>query len=217
MVVEELERLPLLYRALVESMRSWDTEQTTDAKPRTLAIYIDLNKCQSLSDADSEYFAEFEHIFVSEFCDAIAEEITRSWPSVKDQTNIFTNLFRSAEQKKAKETGKLLGRLAEVLRSGLPRVIDRSGKVETKETVKNKSEYEASSDLKLSERPSLSVGGKIKGEAATEDEEKSGYSVEYRLTISDILQIIGDLRSAANIPAVFLLIDEFSALSGDTI
>jgi hypothetical protein len=94
-------------------------------------------------------------------------------------------------------------------------VIDRSGKVETKETVKNKSEYEASSDLKISERPSLSVGEKIKGEAATEDEEKSAYSVAYRLTISDILQIIGDLRSAANIPALFLLIDEFSALSDD--
>lgn len=205
----------LLYRALVESMRSWDTGQNTDAKPRTLAIYIDLNKCQSLSDAESDQFAEFEHIFVSEFCDAIAEEITRSWPAVKAQANIFTNLFRSAEQKKAKKTSQLLGRLAEVLRSGLPRVIDRSGKVETKETVKNKSEYEASSDIKVSEKPCISIGGKIKGEAATEDEEKSGYSVAYRLTISDILQIIGDLRAAANIPAVFLLIDEFSALSDD--
>ena len=205
----------LLYRALVESMRSWDPEQDTAAKPRTLAIYIDLNKCQALGDAESDRFAEFEHIFVSEFCDAIAEEITRSWPAVMAQANIFTNLFRSAEQKKAKETSRLLERLAEVLRSGLPRVIDRSGKVETKETVKNKSEYEASSDIKVSENPSISLGGKIKGEAANEDEEKSSYSVAYRLTISDILQIIGDLRSAANIPAVFLLVDEFSALSDD--
>jgi len=35
----------LLYRALVECMRSWDPGTKTVAKPRTLAIYVDLNKC----------------------------------------------------------------------------------------------------------------------------------------------------------------------------
>ncbi len=204
----------LLYRALVESMRSWDPAQDTAAKPRTLAIYIDLNKCQSLSDLESDEFMEFEHVFVSEFCDAIAAEITRSWPAIKAQPNIFRNLFHSAEQKKAQETEKLLGQLANVLKSGLPRVIDRSGKVESKETTKNKSEYEGSSELKVSDKPpSFSIGGKAKGEASSEDEEKYTYSVAYRLTISDILRIIGELRVAADIPAVFLLIDEFSALS----
>src|SRR6478672_6972589 len=38
----------LLYRALVECMRSWSPSVHTVAKPRTLAIYVDLNKCQSL-------------------------------------------------------------------------------------------------------------------------------------------------------------------------
>jgi len=84
-------------------------------------------------------------------------------------------------------------------------------KLRPKRLSKNKSEYEASSDLKVSERPSLSVGGKIKGEAATEDEEKSAYSVvAYRLTISDILQIIGDLRSFGLFVKLCAITDKFT-------
>src|SRR5271156_1442901 len=44
----------LLYRALVECMRSWDSTKASIAKPRTLAIYIDLNKCQALTDGNSD-------------------------------------------------------------------------------------------------------------------------------------------------------------------
>ena len=69
-------------------MRSWDREQPAIAKPRTLAIYIDLivrrfptcnltnipilNMCSFLS-----------------FCDAITEEISRNWPAVNLQARIF--------------------------------------------------------------------------------------------------------------------------------
>ena len=35
----------ILYRALVECMRSWNPAIKSAAKPRTLAIYVDLNKC----------------------------------------------------------------------------------------------------------------------------------------------------------------------------
>ncbi|MGA2114936.1 MAG: hypothetical protein ABSH56_09330 [Bryobacteraceae bacterium] len=63
----------LLYRSLVECTRSWNPEQPGVAKPRTLAIYIDLNKCQALSDIQADQFAEFEHVFASEFCDAVSE------------------------------------------------------------------------------------------------------------------------------------------------
>ncbi len=80
----------LLYRALVESMRSWDREQPAIAKPRTLAIYIDLNKCQALSDLQSDEYSDFEHVFVSEFCDAITEEISRNWPAVNSQPGFFS-------------------------------------------------------------------------------------------------------------------------------
>lgn len=203
----------LLYRALVESMRSWDAEQQAIAKPRTLAIYIDLNKCQALSDLPSEDYSDFEHVFVSEFCDAIAEEITRNWPAVNSKAGFFKSLFQSAEVRKAAETRALLGELAVILQSGLPRTIDHSGKVESKETAKSKIELEVSAGAKLSEKPSVSLGAKSKSENATDQELKSSFSVRYRLTIADVLQLIGDLREAAEIPAVFLLIDEFSALS----
>jgi hypothetical protein len=205
----------LLYRALVECMRSWNSEQQTAAKPRTLAIYLDLNKCQSLVDLESDNFEEFEHIFVSELCDAITEEIGRSWPEINAQPGFFSRLFSSAEQKRATETKKLLQELAAILKSGLPRLIDYSGRVETKDVSKTKKEGEASGSLKISERPSLAITGKTRTETANELEEKSAYSVSYRLTIADILRIMGELRNSANIPAVLLLIDEFSALSED--
>src|SRR5215216_4674091 len=37
----------LLYRSLVECMRSWG-QLDTAARPRTLGVYLDLEKCQSL-------------------------------------------------------------------------------------------------------------------------------------------------------------------------
>ena len=205
----------LLYRALVECMRSWDPQQQSLAKPRTLAIYIDLSKCQALTDVQPDQFTDFEHVFVAEFCDAIAEEISRSWPAVNMQPTFFTKLFQSAEQMKASETRALLSKLAVVLQSGLPRVLDRSGKVDTKEIVKRKTESELSAMAKASAKPEISVGGKRRAEVASEEEQKSSYSLSYRLTIADVLRILGDLRDIAEIPAVFLLIDEFSALSED--
>jgi hypothetical protein len=202
----------LLYRALVECMRSWDVNALTAAKPRTLAIYLDLNKCQSLGEGDPEGFADFEHIFVSEVCDALMEEISRSWPEINDSPGFFARLFRSAEEKRAAETKTLLNQLATVLQSGLPRVIDQSGRVETRELSKAKAEAESS----FSVRPSdILVGAKAKFSTSSEQEEKAAFSVTYRLTIADVLRILGDLQVAANISSIVLLVDEFSALTED--
>jgi hypothetical protein len=44
----------LLYRSLVECMRSWTPDADCVAKRRTLGIYMDLNKCQSLAEASGE-------------------------------------------------------------------------------------------------------------------------------------------------------------------
>jgi hypothetical protein len=205
----------LLYRALVECMRSWKPNPSTIAKPRTLAIYIDLNKCQSLMDIEEGKFGEFEHVFVSELCDAINEEIGRSWPAVNAEPGFFKKLFKSAEQKQATETKKLLDHLADILKSGLPRIIDYSGRVEKRDLTKAKEEREGHASFNLSDSPSLSGGGRSRTEAATEEEQTAGYSVSYRLTVADIVRIIGELRDAANLSAVILLIDEFSALSED--
>jgi hypothetical protein len=59
--VRQLATTTLLYRALVECMRSWDPDTQIKAKPRTLAIYLDLNKCQSVGDSESADYEDFEH------------------------------------------------------------------------------------------------------------------------------------------------------------
>lgn len=68
----------LLYRALVECMRSWDSESGSVAKQRTLGIYLDLEKCQSLTSSGTGSYDNFEHAFVSELCDAMNAELARS-------------------------------------------------------------------------------------------------------------------------------------------
>lgn len=205
----------LLYRALVDCMRSWEPGRQTAAKPRTLAIYVDLNKCQSISETDSENFTDFEHIVVSELCDAITEEIRRSWPAIETKPGFFSQLFASAEQHQAQETNRLLSELVAVLQAGLPRIIDQSGRVETKDTSKAKKEGEISGKLTIGDQPSVSAGAKSRSETAFEQEDKSGYTIKYRLTIADILRVLGDLREAAGISAIFFLVNEFSALTED--
>jgi hypothetical protein len=205
----------LLYRALVECMRSWGPAEQCAAKPRTLAIYLDLGKCQALADVTDGDFDDFEHVFASELCDAMREEIGRSWPAVNAQPGLFSRLFKSAEEKQAAETKRLLGSLAAVLKSGVPRIIDQSGAVETRDLSRAKKQSELSGSGKLSDSPALNIAGKRSTETTVEQEEKSGYRVSYRLTISDILRILGELRNAAEIPSILLLIDEFSALSED--
>jgi len=72
----------LLYRGFIECMASW-TDASCAAKPRTLGIYLDLSKCQLLTTEPEEFLA-FEHMVVSEICDAISDELLRSWPELKD-------------------------------------------------------------------------------------------------------------------------------------
>lgn len=89
----------LMYRALVECMRSWNATEDSIARSRTLGIYVDLSKCQPIYDVDLEDSKEFEHIFVTEICEAITAEITRSWPEVEKEPGLLTRTFRSAEVK----------------------------------------------------------------------------------------------------------------------
>jgi hypothetical protein len=205
----------LLYRALVECMRSWDPTKESIAKPRTLAIYLDLNKCQALTDSSSDDFSEFEHVFVSELCDSLTEEIRRSWPAIDEQPGFFSRLFKSAETSNVQNVRTLLSHLAQVLQSGLPRVIDPSGTTEQKEISKIKKSNETSVGAKAAETVSGSFMSKFKDEDSHEQEDKSSFSVTYRLAIADILRVLGQLREQAKISAIYILVDEFSALNED--
>jgi hypothetical protein len=201
----------LLYRGLIECMASW-AEEPSAAKPRTLGIYLDLSACQLVNDPSAD-FQEFEHVVVSEICDAIREELTRSWPALNEEPGFFARLFESVEQKKANDVRTLLVKLASVLTSGKPRFFDYSGKVETKEIAKASTTNQSAVTAEASPKKiGVGVSSSSKLELAGEFEERTGYAVSYRLTIADILKVIDELRNAAGIPSVILFVDEFSSL-----
>lgn len=112
----------LLYRALVECMRSWIQDKECFAKSRTLGIYMDLNKCQYLLEASSDEFQEFEHVFITELCEVIREELNRSWPALGSDPGFFSRLFKSAEARKVSDVRKLISDLAKILSTGIPRL-----------------------------------------------------------------------------------------------
>ena len=204
----------LLYRGLIECMASW-TEQRSAAKPRTLGIYLDLSKCQLLGSSSSTEFKDFEHLVVSEICDAIGEELTRSWPELNEQPGFFARLFESLEQKKIQDVRGLLKKLADVLTKGTPRFFQHSGRVETREVGRNSVTHEQAANVELSAKPAIGASSAVRQEAANEYEEKGGHEVTYRLSVADILQVVDELRTAAGIPSVILFVDEFSSLTDD--
>jgi hypothetical protein len=205
----------LLYRGLIECMGSW-TDQGSAAKPRTLGIYLDLSKCQLVNANSPGDFRDFEHLVVSEICDAISEELTRSWPDLRDQPGLFARLFESVEHKKLQEVRGLLSKLAAILTKGKPRFFQHSGNVDTRELGKTSMVNEQAVKFDLSpDKAGLGGSSSSKREVAAEYEERANYEVTYRLSIADIVQILDELRTAAGIPTVILFIDEFSSLSED--
>ncbi|RPJ20342.1 MAG: hypothetical protein EHM35_19595, partial [Planctomycetaceae bacterium] len=119
----------LLYRSLVECMRSWSDEGSA-ARKRTLGVYLDLEKCQSLSSTMGSDFVDFELAFVAELCDAIRDELQRSWPALTQEHSLVDRVFKNAEIKKALAVNAELQKLVGILTSGLPRFVDRSGVVD---------------------------------------------------------------------------------------
>lgn len=205
----------LLYRALVECMRSWGPGETS-ARPRTLGVYLDLEKCQSLSSTATSDYETFEFAFVAELCDAIKEELLRSWPSLAKEPTLIDRIFRNGETKKAVAVNTELARLVSVLTSGLPRFVNKSGPVEKRSELKQS--YTDKTDF------SASLGAteaKLTGSVGADDnfstlsETKQSENIHYRLSVADILRVIGDLRKAANIPYFLIFIDEFSSLHTD--
>ena len=92
----------LLYRAFVECMRSWgDPSNCKIIKSRTLGIYIDLSKCHSLESTTN--FDHFEHMFVTEMCESINDQLYRFWPSLSQHPNLLTRIFKATQKNKIKE------------------------------------------------------------------------------------------------------------------
>lgn len=212
----------LMYRALVECMRSWNKEEASMARARTLGIYVDLSKCQPIYDIDLEDSKEFEHIFVTELCEAIRSEITRSWPEVENEPGLITKTFRSAEARQIKLVQEQLRKLSEILVKGVPRLAVQSGpikkkdRIERTQTAGHKIEGSLRADV-LSSLPSfnanVTAGADAQRTLSTSEESEFELDVAYRLTVQDIIRILGELREQAKISAIFIFIDEFSSLS----
>jgi hypothetical protein len=207
----------LLYRAFVECMNSWKKGYTGESpKPRTLGIYVDLSKCQNLDEISDSDFIAFEHGFVSEVCDAITEQLTRFWPELSQQPGSFAKLFRAAESNKIEEVRIILDRISHLLKEGMPRVADKSGTMQAKDVISASRSKGSESNISL--KPSeVSLSAKeTDGTQDSQSAERSyGTRLSYRLTVADVLRILGQLKEKAGLSATYLFIDEFSALSSD--
>lgn len=203
----------LLYRVLVECMRSWANDGVhSQAPPRTLAIYIDLSKCHSLSDVSDGTFADFEHVFMTETCDAIGEELNRSWPELAQRPGLFKRMFDSANTRRIEKVREACAELGSVMKSGVQRFIDNSGTIKDRVRESRNDEVSVRGSLKAGS-PAVSMSTKQGGTAETEQERHR--QVHYRLTVADVLQVLGELRQEAGIPQILLLVDEFSSLNDE--
>lgn len=203
----------LLYRALIECINSWNPQTSTLAKTRTLAVYIDLSKCQTLNSTPDDDFEHFEHVFASELCEAIAEELARNWPELTETTGLFSQVFNHSEASKRNETKIALKRLARILTSGLPRAIDPSGAVRVKNTTESSNELKADSSINLGQKnPGATVGLAGAARESSKKESEQTINVTFRLSIADLLRTLNDLRAAAEISHIVILIDELSAI-----
>jgi hypothetical protein len=205
----------LLYRALIECVESW-SDATTIAKPKSLGIYLDLSKCQPLVDKASGDFLDFEHVFASELVDALKTELNRTWPALNSEKGLFDNIFFSADTRQKEDTKKAIERLASVISSGVLRTIDAGGTQKQKSAIEQTQESRNSIGVALS--PSnFSITGEESEttKSGTKLETEGGVAITYRLTIQDVLRSLGEIRKAAGISHIVLLIDEFSALNLD--
>jgi len=205
----------LLYRALVECMESWVSNDAL-AKPKTLGIYIDVSKCQSLNENENENeeYATFEHNFVSELCNAIVREIKRSWPETGGSQNILAKIFKYVEEKKKKaEIDALIGELSALLLKGVPAISSKSTTIKKKKS--NKAKDSVSSKVSGAvghDKINATAEASVAGDDERYEEEEWSDTIHYRLNVSDLMAAVGRLRIAAGISSIFIFVDEFSAL-----
>ncbi len=205
----------LLYRGLVECINSWGRDICL-SKPKTLAIYLDLSKCHSLADTSSNDYSEFEHAFASELCDAIRVELNRTWPELEENEGIFNKLFQPDATRAKQETKEAIDKLSLILRRGILRRDDASGKRTDTLEEESQSVYKQEISLQLSptEQKSALTAQREKGDKERQKTEGER-AVTYRLQISDIIRALAEIRRAAGISHFVILIDEFSSLSNE--
>jgi hypothetical protein len=128
--------------------------------------------------------------------------------------------YRSAEAKQIKSVQEQLRKLGEILMNGVPRLalqsgpIKKKGKIEKTQTSGFKLGGNAKADPASLSNLSINAAaeGNSQNTLSTSEELESELDVAYRLTVQDIIRILGDLRVQAQILSIFIFIDEFSSL-----
>jgi hypothetical protein len=206
----------LLYRALIECVHSWNPKAESRANKRTLAIYLDLSKCQTLSDTSANNFDEFEHVFVSELVDSIKDELVRNWPDLGSDLGLFKKIFDREDVRRNTDSSDALNKLSSIVLSGIPRSEEEIGprKYKSKDTASNTTAHKLGGAIS-------SKGLDLTGEISESDsigrefEVESARTTKSRLAITDILRVLGELRDACEMSHIVILVDEFSSLTQD--
>ncbi len=204
----------LLYRGLIECINSWGSEELI-AKPKTLGIYLDLSKCQSLEDTTTKDFTEFEHIFASELHESIKTELERTWPELSKKQGLLHKIFTPKEIAAQNDTNNALNELADVLLSGVLRKNDKSGVIKTTNTSETTLSYSQKLALKAKANPEASAETNRTNSAKDTNSNEGSSILNFRLNISDILRSLGNIREAAGLNHIVIFIDEFSSLNSD--
>ena len=190
----------LLYRAFVGCMESWNKEHPKNSAPRsrTLPIYVDLSKCQYIDDVPDGDFTAFEHAFVSEVCDAITDQLVRFWPALAQEPGYIAKLFKAAESNQVAEVRTVLGRIGQLLKEGLPRIVDKSAPIQEKDVMSSAQTRTAELGARADTNQAVLVANLNEGKTDSQSTECS-YSTQtnYRLTVLDIMRILGELREKA--------------------
>jgi hypothetical protein len=206
----------LLYRALIECIHSWNDTTGTLAKSRTLAIYLDLSKCQTLSDTSSSDFTAFEHVFVTELVDSIREELFRNWPELAAEPGLMARIFSPAKARQRNESSSALDQLSSIIVSGIPRQeIESAPRKQRRKEPKTDS---STTSAYASISPTTGeIGGAYNESQSVEMETESVKTTEVdsRLTIADVIRCLGELREACGMSHIVILVDELSSLTAD--
>ncbi len=204
----------LLYRGLIDTINSWKAENTL-AKPKTLGIYLDLSKCQSLEDTNSKDFTEFEHVFASELLESIKAELLRTWPGLNSKPGLLPKIFTPKQVEAKSETKQAVQVLAKVLSEGVLRTEDKSGPQQSTTSSEFESSSESEIDLKTSVSPQARAAARRSDKSTKSNTNETSTTFQYRLNISDILRSLSAIREAAGISHIVIFVDEFSALDTD--
>src|ERR1700730_6580395 len=116
----------------------------------------------------------------------------------------FARLFRAAESNQIAEVRSVLDRIGQLLREGMPRLVDKSAPIQAKDVASSTQTRGAEFGGALS--GDASITAKLsEGKSDSQSAERS-YSIRtsYRLTVSDVLRILGDLREKAQLSATYM-------------